>query len=164
MKKRERILPPPRRELRETPVKLCNDISRLFHARMRSEGEMDGVLTQPGARAILSMIATSDGLCQRELVSMTHLRPPTVSVILQRMEDVGMVERRSDENDRRIIRVYLTDLGREVDTQMIARIQKGSAHALEGLSEEEKATLMRLLGRIRDNLIRDTEKKEESRE
>lgn len=160
MRKCQRVTPPPRRELRETPVKLCHDISRLFRARVRSEGEMDGVLSQPGARAILSMLAVSDGLCQRELVHATHLRPPTVSVILQKMEEEGMVERRGDENDRRIIRVYLTDYGRAMDAQTIARIQKTDALALAGLSEEENVMLMTLLGRIRENLI-DIEPKEE---
>ncbi len=160
MRKCQRVTPPPRRELRETPVKLCHDISHLFRARIRSEGEMDGVLSQPGARAILSMLAVSDGQCQRELVQKTHLRPPTVSVILQKMEEEGMVERRSDDGDRRIIRVYLTDYGRAMDARAIARIQKTDALALAGLSEEETATLMTLLGRIRDNLIASDEKEE----
>ena len=164
MRSCRRIVPPPRKELRVTPVKLCNDISRLCHARMRSEGEMDGVLSQPGARAILSMIAVSDGLCQRELVKETHLRPPTVSVILQKMEEAGMVERRSDPDDRRIIRVYLTDYGRETDARMIARIRKNDARALSGLSEEEIDVLMRLLARIRDNLLPDEEEAAEEEE
>ena len=164
MKQRERIAMPRRIELRETPIKLCHDISRLFGAWMRAEGEMDGVLTQPGARAILSMLAVSNGLCQRDLVKMTHLRPPTVSVILQKMEETGMVERRCDEGDRRITRVHLTDFGRTIDAQMITRIQTGDACALEGLSAEERETLMRLLSRIRENLIANAEKKEEGRE
>lgn len=161
MKKCQRVTPPPRRELRETPVKLCHDISHLFRARMREEGEMDGVLSQPGARAILSMIAVSDGLCQRELVEKTHLRPPTVSVILQKMEEEGMVERKSDDGDRRIIRVYLTDYGRAMDAQTIARIQKTDALALAGLSDDEIATAMGLLARMRDNLIALNEKEEQ---
>ena len=164
MRNCQRVTPPPRRELRETPVKLCHDISRLFRAHLRSEGEMDGVLSQPGARAILSMIAVSEGLCQRELVRATHLRPPTVSVILQKMEEEGMVERRSDENDRRIIRVYLTDYGRAMDAETIARIQKADALALAGLSEDEQSTLMTLLDRIRENLIATEQKEEEDRE
>lgn len=164
MRSCRRIVPPPRKELRVTPVKLCNDISRLCHARMRSEGEMDGVLSQPGARAILSMIAVSDGLCQRELVKETHLRPPTVSVILQKMEEAGMVERRSDAEDRRIVRVHLTERGREADAKMIARIQQNDARALSGLSEEEIDVLMRLLARIRDNLLPDEEENTEEEE
>ena len=161
MKKSQVFTPPPRKGLRVTPVKLCNDISRLCHARMRSEGEMDGVLSQPGARAILSMVAVADGLCQRELVKATHLRPPTVSVILQKMEEAGMVERRCDEGDRRIVRVYLTDYGRETDARMIARIRKNDARALSGLSEEEIDVLMRLLSQIRDNLLPDEQENEE---
>jgi len=75
-----------------------------------------------------------------------------------------MVERRCDEADRRIIRVYLTDLGRSVDAQMIARIRQGDVCALEGLSEEENMLLVTLLGRIRDNLIADMEKREGGKE
>lgn len=153
MRSCRRIVPPSRKELRVTPVKLCNDISRLCHARLRSEGEMDGVLSQPGARAILSMIAVSDGLCQRELVKETHLRPPTVSIILQKMEEAGMVERQSDPDDRRIIRVRLTEYGREMDAQTIERIRRNDARAMAGLSEEETTVLLRLLERIRDNLL-----------
>lgn len=152
MKSYQRLVPP-RRELRETPVRLCHDISHLFRARMRSEGEMDGVLSQPGARAILSMLAVSDGLSQRELVEATYLRAPTVSVILQKMEEAGMVERRSDEGDRRVIRVYLTALGHEADAKTIARIQQNDARAMSGLSDEETAELLRLLSKIRDNLL-----------
>ena len=149
MKNFQAFVPPPRRELRVTPVRLCNDISRLCRARMRGEGEMDGVLSQPGARAILSMLGVSDGLSQRELVKATYLRPPTVSVILQKMEEVGIVERRVDALDRRIVRVHLTERGRETD----ARIQQNDAHAMAGLSADECETLLRLLGKIRDNLV-----------
>ena len=155
MKLPQGFVPPPRKELRVTPVRLCNDISRLCRARLRGDGEMDGVLSQPGARAILSMLAVSDGLCQRELVEATYLRPPTVSVILQKMEEAGMVERRSDEDDRRIIRVYLTPLGREADAKTIVRIQQNDARAMLGLSEDETAELLRLLVKIRDNLLED---------
>ena len=161
MRNCQRVTPPPRRELRETPVKLCHDISHLFRARMRHAGEMDGVLSQPGARAILSRLAVSEGLCQRELVERTHLRPPTVSVILQKMEEEGMVERKSDADDRRIVRVCLTDYGRAMDADTIARIQRIDALALAGLSEDEIAAAMALLARIRDNLIALDEKEED---
>ena len=155
MKPCHAFVPPPRKELRETPVKLCNDISRLCRARLRGDGEMDGVLSQPGARAVLSMLAVSDGLSQRELVEATYLRPPTVRIILQKMEEAGLVERRNDEGDRRIIRVCLTALGREVDAKTIARIQQNDARAMSGLSDEETATLLHLLKKIRDNLLAD---------
>ena len=110
-------------------------------------------MSQPGAHLVLSMLAIHDGINQLELVRATHLKPPTVSVILKNMEAEGLVERRSDPNDLRAIRVYLTENGRRLDQKNIARIRAMDAQALRGLSAEECETLMPLLMRIRDNLL-----------
>ncbi len=144
--------PPPRKELEENPVKLCHDITRLSRAKAR-ETNIDGVMSQPGARLLLSFLAVNDGITQRTLVEMSHLKPPTVSVILRKMESEGMAKLCKNPDDKRESRVYLTDHGREVDMKGIAKIKETDALALEGLSREECDTLMRLLGKMRDNLI-----------
>ena len=145
--------PPPRKELRENPVRLCHEISRLARAQMRREADVEGVLSQPGARLLLAHLALQDGQSQLELVRLTHLRPPTVSVILRKMEEEGIVRRQSDEHDQRVTRVYLTDFGRKTDEETIRRIQRTDALALSGLSEDERETLMVLLIRVRASLI-----------
>ena len=144
--------PPERKELNDNPVKLCHDITRLSRAKAR-EASVEGVMSQPGARLVLSLLAIGDGVTQRSLVEETHLRPPTVSVIIGKMEDEGMVERRRNPDDRRETRVYLTDYGREVDMKGIANIKATDELALNGLDENERETLMRLLGRMRSNLV-----------
>ncbi len=144
---------PQRAELSDNPVKLCNEIGRLFRNQMRSLEGQEGVMSQPGAHLVLSMLAIHDGINQLELVRATHLKPPTVSVILKNMEAEGLVERRSDPNDLRATRVYLTENGRRLDQENIARIHELDAHALRGLSEEECGMLMPLLIRIRNNLL-----------
>ncbi len=153
-----RPLPPERKELCENPVKLCHDISRLTRAKAR-EKAIDGVMSQHGARLVLAILAVNDGISQKTLVDGTHLRPPTVSVILSRMADEGMVEFRKNPTDRRQTLVHLTDYGREVDMKGIVRIKEIDAAALEGLDGSEQAELMRLLSKIRENLL--TTKKEE---
>ena len=145
--------PPKRRELSDNPVKLCNEIARIFRNKMRESCELDGVMSQPGARLVLSVLAIEDGINQRELVARTHLRAPSVSVIIKKMVAEGMVELRTDENDMRITRVYLTDHGRDVDFESINKIKSMDARGLEGIGEEEQAALMVLLYRIRDNLL-----------
>ncbi|MBR2354741.1 MAG: winged helix-turn-helix transcriptional regulator [Clostridia bacterium] len=145
----------PRRELSDNPVKLCNEIARIFRARMREDCEIDGVMSQPGARLVLSVLAIEDGKSQRELVERTHLRAPSVSTIVKKMVEVGMVELKHDEKDLRVNRLYLTDFGKTVDRQMIERIKRVDARGLEGLSKEENETLMCLLTKIRDNLLND---------
>lgn len=144
--------PPERKELNDNPVKLCHDITRLSRAKAR-EASVEGVMSQPGARLVLSLLAIGDGVTQRSLVEETHLRPPTVSVIIGKMEDEGMVERRRNPDDRRETRVYLTDYGREVDMKGIANIKATDELALKGLDGNEIETLMRLLGKMRSNLV-----------
>lgn len=153
MKKCERSAPPPeRKELLENPVKLCHDVTRLSRAKMR-ETNIEGVMSQPGARLVLSVLAVNDGISQRFLVDATHLRPPTVSVILRKMEDEGMVEFRRNPEDRRETLVHLTEYGKEVDMKGIAKIKETDALALEGLTDDEYQTLMGLLGKMRENLL-----------
>ena len=144
--------PPPRKELSDNPVKICNEISRLFHGKLREERSIDGVLSQPGARLVLAVLALNDGIIQRKLVEDTHLRAPTVSGILKKMEEEGMVERKCGE-DRREYRVFITEYGRRVDMDGIATIKKYESKALSGISAEEQERLMELLLRIRNNLL-----------
>ena len=144
---------PPRKELSDTPIKLCNEISRLCRAHMRATEGQDGVMSQPGAHLVLSMLAIHDGINQRELVRQTHLRPPTVSVILKKMQSEGLVERKENPDDLRSEYVYLSEAGRALDRANIVRIQHLDKMALRGLDESEIALLMSLLPRIRDNML-----------
>ena len=147
------LSPPARPELSDTPIKFCNEIARLFRARMRQGDDHEGVMSQPGAHLVLSRLAVCDGITQLDLVRATHLRPPTVSVILQKMEAEGLVERKVDEHDRRAVRVTLTEAGRALDRKNIETIHSIDAVALSELSEDEIAVLMTLLPKIRNNLL-----------
>lgn len=165
MKKHEEKmpLPPLRKELSENPVKLCHDISRLSRAKIR-EANIDGIMSQHGARLVLASLAANDGSTQRAIVEATHLRPPTVSVLLRRMEGEGMVELRENPKDRRELCAHLTDYGKEIDSKAIEKIKESDAIALEGFSESETETLMALLSRVRGNLIASLSQKDCRRE
>lgn len=153
------LSPPPRRkELSDSPIKLCNEISRISHTKMRETRENDGVMTQPGARLVLSFLAIKDGITQLDLVKATHLRAPTVSVILKKMEAEGMVKRESDPNDLRVTRVYLTEEGRKIDSQNIENIKKIDALSTSKLTSEEIGSVMSILAKIRDSLMEEPEK------
>ena len=144
--------PPHRCQISDNPVKLCHDITRLSRAKAR-ETAIDGVMSQPGARLVLSILAVNDGISQRALVDSTHLRPPTVSVILGKMEDEGMVDFYRNPDDKRQTLVHLTEYGKEVDMKGIARIKEIDGLALDGISEEEYEVVMGVLRRMRDNLL-----------
>ncbi len=149
------IMPPPPlrdgEEPNQNPVKLCHDVTRLSRAKAR-ETNIDGVMSQPGARLVLAFLAYADGVTQRELVERTHLQAPTVSVILARMEEEGLAERRRNSQDKRQMLVYITEKGKETDRQGLEKIKETDAIAISGLEEAELAELVRLLRKMRDNL------------
>ena len=140
--------PPPE----EMPLMmLVNELSRLFHHRMRAEDEKIGM--QEGYRHLLFHLAREDNLTQLDLVRRAHLKAPTVSVSLRKMEDAGLVTRSTDPDDQRQTRVLLTEKGRELDARMRENIQKTEILFAEGLSDEEQQNLKSLLLRMRQNVL-----------
>ena len=155
MANQKMLLPPPpeREELREVPIapRMIIEIARMLRFRVR-QGEDEGVMGQNTARLVLSHLAVRDHVNQLELVRLTRLKAPTVSVLLRRMEEEGYVMRIPDEADRRAVRVVLTEKGREFDRRHLSNISTNDHLAMQGLTDEEQETLLRLLTRIRDNL------------
>ena len=94
-----------------------------------------------------------DNVNQLELVRLTRLKAPTVSVLLRRMEEEGYVKRVPDEADHRAMRVVLPEKGREFDRRHLSNISTNDHMAMRGIEGEDEETLMRLLARIRDSLL-----------
>lgn len=135
-----------------TPPMLVNQIARLFQNRMRSY-DLDGVMSQESARQIMRELAREDGCSQLDLVHRTHLKPPTVSVTLKRLESEGLVDRESDPTDQRVIRVFLSEQGREHNRTVRERLKDLDAELMQGFSEEEAQQLLQFLARMRDNIL-----------
>jgi DNA-binding MarR family transcriptional regulator len=104
---------------------------------------------------ILASLWEKDGVTQTELAGQFHLQAATVTNMLQRMEQAGLVERRKDAEDQRISRVYLTDAGRDIRDQVYVAWSKLKEQAFAGLSTEERNLLHRLLLRIHNNLTKE---------
>ena len=110
---------------------------------------------QRSCRLIMMHLARNDNITQLDLVRATHLKAPTVSVCLQKMEAEGYVARKSDEQDMRAMRVFLTEKGREIDRRVISKIREQEQRISDCLTAEEKNTLLELLSKIRVNLLED---------
>ena len=143
---------PPREELRDIPLspRLVMEVSRLLRARMQRED--CGVMAQSTARLVMSHLAVNGTLGQLEIVRLTHLKAPTVSTLLRRMEAEGYIIRVADETDRRAIRVTLSQKGLDFDRDQLRRLSTNDHQAVKGLCADEQKTLESLLLRMRDNL------------
>ena len=145
--------PPERDEIRDLPraPRMIMEISRLLRYRMRHEG-MGGVMGQHTARLLMAHLAVNGSLSQLELSQLTHLATPTVSVLLRQMEAEGYILRRRAAEDRRVMRVTLSEQGLAFDREHLRRISSNDKAAMKGLSPEEQEVLVSLLERVRNNL------------
>ncbi|MBN9105066.1 MAG: MarR family transcriptional regulator [Propionibacteriaceae bacterium] len=62
---------------------------------------------------VLNLVASEPGLSSQDLARQLAVSPPTASGLVDRLEEKGVLERRRDPDDRRLRRLYLTDLGQE---------------------------------------------------
>jgi len=137
-----------------TVVQLLNGFHHVFWQCMRSRAERSGLSSS--YPPFLRTLSHRDGCTQRELAKATHLRAPTVSVTLQRMEQDGIVRRETDKNDARQTLVWLTEKGRDLNTQTIAQIKDLESRALEGLTEEDLGHLERILQIMFNNITQNS--------
>jgi|GEM_PF-282563 Transcriptional regulators len=132
-----------------TPMMLINEISKLFRNRIRDEN------MQNSYRMLLFHLAIRGGRTQLELANMTHLKPPTISVTLQKMESDGYVRRVTNERDMRQTLVYLTEKGEEYNNNIRKKIDVLDKQLTTGFSDEELYVLITLLMKIRMNFHQD---------
>ena len=104
-----------------------------------------------GQPKVLDYLKDHDGAGQKDIAHGCHIEPGTLTTLLNRMEEKGLVERRMMNGNRRSLYVFLTDKGRaqlELVTEAFSEIE---AEAFRGLSETERETFMNLFLRIYAN-------------
>ena len=96
---------------------------------------------------ILDVLSKNDGLRQREIAEMLHIRPQSASEAIASMEGQGLVVKRTNEQDKRSSLVYITQEGRQRQIDLRnERIEK-ARRIFEPLTEDEKETLFALLNK-----------------
>jgi MarR family transcriptional regulator, organic hydroperoxide resistance regulator len=101
---------------------------------------------------VLDALAETDGLTPGELARRLEVTGPTVVKMAQRMEANGLVERRRDDPDGRLVRVYLTDRGRELQGPIAAEVGKIAEAAAAGVGARDRTVLRRSLELVRENV------------
>lgn len=120
--------------------------------RNRVQARLSEIGLYAGQEMILMRLCEGQGVTQSQLVDDLCVEPPTVTKMLQRMESVGLVERRQDSEDARVSRVYLTAQGEAIEGSLRSIWQELEVETTAGLSETEQALLRRLLLQVYANL------------
>ncbi len=106
----------------------------------------------PEQFSVLSHLWQKDGLQQTELALCTNRNRANVTRILDILEREGIVERRDDDSDRRVFRIYLTNKGKSIREATAKCAEQSIKDSLKGLSKEEIDTCVKVLLKITDNV------------
>ncbi len=129
---------------------LLQHVGKLLEDQMRVGFERIGL--HPAQGHVLHLLEWGEGVSQRELTVAMRIAAPTVSGILKRMEAAGLIQRRSDADDVRIARVFLTRKGRAMGQAARAAVEEVEQVLIADLSRNRQRTVHALLRQLRDNL------------
>ena len=139
--------PPPGVENIEAPTaQAFQALGRVLHLQRQA---LQRGLSSPRAHhaemMTLRLLASNDGISQRDLADILHLSRPRVTSILQALEKAGNVRREADAADQRVTRVFLTEEGRRQEMANRAAFERYIRETIGRLSDADKLELARIL-------------------
>jgi DNA-binding MarR family transcriptional regulator len=117
-------------------------VSRMAR-RLRQEAGGD---LSPSLSSALASIDRHGPLTPSELAVRERVQRPTITRILGRLEEAGLVQRTADPTDRRSSLIATTPAGHELMREQRTRKDAYLARQLRALTAEERATLDRAAG------------------
>lgn len=126
------------------------DVARLIKTYADQRARQFGI--SRAQWAVLIRIERTEGMKQSELAEMLDLQPISLTRLLDRLADNGLIERRADPNDRRANRLYLKPAAKPLLEQLAALGTDMMGTVLNGLDEATIERMLKELGRVKSNL------------
>jgi DNA-binding MarR family transcriptional regulator len=95
---------------------------------------------------LLSMLIEEDGISQGEVSHRFEVDPSRITRLAQRLQDEGLLRRKRDPEDNRVVRLYITEEGRLLIESSQERRERFESRFRREFSTEELAELRRALG------------------
>lgn len=109
---------------------------------------MDGTGMRQVLVGILAVIAGSPDINQGAVGKVLGIKRANMVSLINELADAALIDRKTDPGDRRALVLNITGAGQAVLKDCLARIAAHEQRMLAGFSDEEKARLLELLGRI----------------
>lgn len=126
------------------------DVARMLRTYADQRGRQFGI--SRAQWTVLVRLDRSEGLKQSELAEILDLQPISLTRLLDRLAQNGLIERRPDPTDRRANRLYLTPAARPLLEQLAQLGADMMDEVLAGLDSRTSDRLLHDLGLMKDNL------------
>lgn len=113
----------------------------------------------PGQAFLLKILNVKDGLSQKELAEHIGVKPPSITVMLKKLEAECHIKKEQDDKDQRITRIFITESGKELAAKVNDALYEMEEQAFSNMTELEIMMLRRLLLQMKENLKNETERR-----
>ena len=120
--------------------------------RTLSDAFMEQIAMHRAQAATLCHLFDQEGMTQSEIAEQLAVQGATVTNMLQRMEDAGLVTRQRDVEDNRLVRVYLTETGRDKEQSITEQFLKLEATIFAEFSQTDRTLLRQMLRQLLNNM------------
>ena len=135
---------------KERIAHIVRQVVRDFQVCLESQLQPYGV--NHGYWSYLRELWSEEGLSQRELSERVGLSEPTTNSVVKRMEAAGLLELRPIVKGKPRRLVYLTQKGRDLQSELVPKAEMINKIAVDGIPEEQVAALRACLLTIHKNL------------
>jgi DNA-binding MarR family transcriptional regulator len=125
-------------------------LSRTYRRRIQEQLSDLGLFA--GQDLLLMYLWEQDGQTQSELASRMQIQQATLTRMITRMANTGLVTRKPDRNDGRVSRVFLTNACRKLRDPVEQIWIQIENQFFSGLTLEERLLLRRLLMQLQVEL------------
>lgn len=108
----------------------------------------------PEQNLIMMLLWEKDGLTQNQLVESLNKDKTNIARMASNLESKGFIKRVHCTNDRRSVRLYLTEEGKELGEKVIPVAEEFNDTVCKGISQEELVQLENVLSKINRNVQR----------
>ena len=105
-----------------------------------------------GQPKVLDYLKDHDGASQKEIAAGCLIEAGSLTSILNRMEEKGLIERKMLNGNRRTFHIFMTESGKKNQKLVEETFEKIEETALNNVSEEEQKVFMEIFLRIYRNL------------
>ena len=131
---------------------LLHDVARLMRKRFEQNARDLG-LTRSQCQ-VLAHMSRHEGIQQSNLAEILEVEPITLTRIVDRLEEAGLVERRAHPTDRRVRLLRLTKSAHPLLSDIFAIGAITISEALDGMADAERDRLFAILAGMKGNLLR----------
>lgn len=129
---------------------------KIITIKLQEQFHLHGLDLTKEQMVVLKKLSQKDGLNQNELATLTLRNKSSLTRLVCKMEKKNLIFRKTCQTDKRNKHLFITPLGKETFLKCKPIIKHMLTTMQQGITEDEKKTMIRLLKQIQENFNENT--------